>query len=307
MARSAERLWFVPADPRVYALARIAFAVAVLWTLIEFWPIRDECFAAGGTLNLNVVRRMNGWQYPSLLYLFESPSAVSLFFAVALLAAVCLAIGFMTRLSALVTYAVMMSYTHRAFAVTTGSDQLLRIFSLLIAISPIHRAFALDEFLHARRGRPATIAVPAYGLVLMRLQVFIIYYQTVWLKSGDAFWRRGDLMSYFLMSMYSRYPGRQWADWETLSAVLTYGTILSELAVPWLLLFRPTRALGFTIGFGMHLTIALLSKLALFSFCMLSTYLAFLERADVDALLAWARSRPDAASRPATAGTTRLS
>jgi hypothetical protein len=164
----------------------------------------------------------------------------------------------MTRLAALVVFVVMVSYTNRAFAVTTGSDQLLRIFSLLLAISPIQCAFAIDQRLWGRRADSAITAVPAYGLLLMRLQVLIVYYQTVRLKAGDGFWRRGDIMSYFLMSMYSRYPARQWADWETLSAVLTYATLLS--------------------------------KLALFSFCMMRTYLAFLEREDVDALVAWTRT-----------------
>jgi hypothetical protein len=132
----------------------------------------------------------------------------------------------------------------------------------------------------------------------MRLQVFIIYYQTVWLKAGDGFWRRGDLMSYFLMSMYSRFPARQWADWQSLSAVLTYGTMLAELAVPWLLLFRRVRPLGFVLGFGMHITIALLSKLSLFSFSMMSTYLVFLDRDDVDAMVGWTRRlRPAASTR----------
>jgi hypothetical protein len=92
-----------------------------------------------------------------------------------------------------------------------------------------------------------------------------------------------------MMSMYSRVPGRQWADWETLANLMTYGTLLIELAAPWLLLFRRTRLLGFLLGFGMHIGIALLSTLWLFSFCMMSTYLVFLERADVDALIAWAR------------------
>jgi uncharacterized membrane protein YphA (DoxX/SURF4 family) len=289
IARRWEQLWFAPTDPRVYALARIGFAISALWNLLEYWPMRDECFVAGGTLSTAAVRQMNGPRYPSLLYWFDSPSGVTLFFIVAMLAAACMALGFMTRLAAIVTFVVMLSYSYRAYAVTSGNDVLLRVFSMLLAISPIDRAWALDEHMRRRRGYPAVLSVPAYGLALMRLQVFVIYQQTVWLKSGDAFWRRGDLMAYFLMSMYARYPVRQWANWESLSAVLTYTTVLIELAVPWLLLFRRTRAFGFVLGFGMHISIAILSKLALFSFTMLSTYLVFLDRQDVDALLTWLR------------------
>lgn len=282
-------LWFAPADPRVYALARIAFATSVLLTLLDFWPIRYECFAVGGVLDREAIEALNTWRFPSVLYLFDSTTSVTLFLIAGIVATVCLALGIGTRLAALAVLVLVVSYTNRARAASTGADQLLRVFSLLFAISPIHRAFALDERWRVARGRAPTTTVPSYGLVLMRLQVFVIYYQTVWLKSADKYWRTGDLMSYFLMSMYSRVPGRHWADWETLANLMTYGSLFIELAVPWLLLFRRTRLLGFVLGFGMHLSIAILSTLWLFSLCMMSTYVVFLERADVDALIAYAR------------------
>jgi hypothetical protein len=70
-------------------------------------------------------------------------------------------------------------------------------FSLLFAISPINHSLAFDERWRARQGEPPANSVPSYGLMLMRLQVFIIYYQTAWLKCGDTYWRTGDLMAYF--------------------------------------------------------------------------------------------------------------
>jgi uncharacterized membrane protein YphA (DoxX/SURF4 family) len=282
-----QQLWFAPADPRAYAIARIGFATAAFWNLIEYWSIRDQCFGHRGTLGTASVQALNGPHYPSLLYWIDSSTGVALFFLVAMLAAVCLTFGFMTRIAAIVTVVVMVSYSYRAYAVTSANDVLLRVFSLLLAISPIDRAFAFDEHRRRARGQPSPTSVPAYGLILMQLQVFVIYEQTAWFKLDDAFWRRGDLMSYFLMSMYARFPTPQWAHWEGLSAVLTYSTLLIELALPWLLLLRRTRALGLVLGIGMHLTIAVLTKLALFSFSMVGTYAVFLERADIDALLAF--------------------
>jgi len=285
-----ERLWFLAVDPRVYAIVRVGYAIAMLWTVIEFWPIRDELFTLGGTLDGVAVRHMNGDRYPTLFFWVDSPEAVTAVFVAAGLASVLLAIGLATRVAAIALLVFAVSYTYRAYAVTSGSDQLLRNFALLIAISPIHRAASVDEWLRRRRGAPPVHAVANYGLTLMRLQVFLVYYQTVWLKVGDEFWRRGDLMSYFLASMYGRFPGPWWAHWQVLSSLLTFGTIAMELAVPWLLCFRRSRPLGFLLGWGMHVTIAALSKLSLFSFTMMITYLAFLDRADVDRLVAVARA-----------------
>lgn len=284
-----ERLWFAAVDPRVYAIVRIAYALAMLWTVIEFWPIRDELFTRGGTLDGVAVRHMNGDRYPTLFFWVDSPEGVTAIFAAAAIACLLLAVGLATRVAAVALLVFAVSYTYRAYAVTSGSDQLLRNFALLIAISPIHRAFSVDEWLRRRRGAARVEAVANYGLTLMRLQVFLVYYQTVWLKVADEFWRRGDMMSYFLASMYGRFPGPHWAHWELLSALMTFGTILTELAVPWLLCFRRSRPLGFLLGWGMHVGIAALSKLSLFSFAMMVTYLAFLDRADIDRLVAIAR------------------
>lgn len=289
LVEAYHQLWFAPADPRVYAIARVAFAASVFLTLLDFWPIRYEVFGAGGVLDRAAIEDLNGWRYPSVLYWFDSNTGVTLFLVAGLIATVCLALGIRTRVAAIAVFVLVLSYTNRARAASTGADQLLRVFSLLFAISPIHRAFGLDERVRLARGQAPTTVVPSYGLVLMKLQVFVIYYQTVWLKSADKYWRTGDLMSYFMMSMYSRVPGRQWADWQTFANLMTYGTLLIELAVPWLLLFRRTRVLGFVLGFGMHIAIGLLSTLWLFSFCMMSTYLAFLAREDVDALFGWLR------------------
>ena len=61
--------------------------------------------------------------------------------------------------------------------------------------------------------------------------------------------------------------------------------------MPWLLLVRRTRVLGFGLGIGTHFAIAMLSRLALFSFSMVSTYVVYLERADVDELMTYAQNR----------------
>ncbi|MDB4712525.1 HTTM domain-containing protein, partial [Verrucomicrobiales bacterium] len=120
------------------------------------------------------------------------------------------------------------------------------------------------------------LKAPQYGLVLIQLQVFIIYWQTVIQKLGDQYWAKGESITYFLLSHHGRFTGSWPVTWHELFDKINYLILLVELAIPILLWIRNTRRLGLWIGIGLHLSIAILGiNLALFSLTMIVSYLAF--------------------------------
>jgi hypothetical protein len=76
---------------------------------------------------------------------------------------------------------------------------------------------------------------------------------------------------------------------------MTFGTIIVEITVPFLLWVRRTRWLGVFLGVSLHLGIAVSSKLALFSIAILAMYPAFLETRDYDAIVALFRRKGESA------------
>ena len=79
--------------------------------------------------------------------------------------------------------------------------------------------------------------------------------------------------------------------------MLTYGTLIFELAIPILLFFPRTRWLGFLSGIGLHLAIMLLSTIWIFQLVILVPYIAFLDRRDMDWIVSFFRRSPDSAKR----------
>jgi hypothetical protein len=286
-----------PADPRAYALVRIALAVAALANLIDLWPHRYEYLARDGMVSLEGLRRATaGKAYVSIFDSNPSDAGVTAIFALAALAIVALGLGWWTRLSAALVFAWHVSYCHRAFPVLHGWDAILRSYSFLVLISPSGRVWSLDA---VRRPDPNDRAdVPVYGLRLMQWQLFILYFMTVWLKVPDVFWRSGQVLAYFSISQYSRNSdGLFLVRHEWLSTLGTYLSMAAEASIPWLLWSRRMRFLGMAAGFGLHFIIGVTARLGVFSICMIPPYMAYLERGDIDWLIAVGRARSMSALR----------
>jgi hypothetical protein len=272
-ARAVVDWFFAPADPRAYASLRIGYAIAAFAVLVDLWPLRLALLSSEGMFGGASV---NG--PASLLNLFlwaRSPTAVSAVFVLVGVAIVCLGLGVLPRAGAAVAYLWAVSYTTTVPVAQSGFDLILRIVGFVLLVSPTVKTWSLGA---GRDERPP----PVYGLRLVQWQLMLIYVTTVWLKAPDEFWRRGDAIPYFLMSLFARFPSPSVANMGALAGLLTFGTILIEASVPFLLWMRKTRFLGVLLGVSLHVGIALSSKLALFTLSILPMYLAYFERQDFD-------------------------
>jgi hypothetical protein len=287
--RRALDFFWGPADPRTYALVRIALSLAALANLLQLWPVRYVYFASSGLIGIEATRTTAlGHLYGSLFYVVSSRAGVTCFFLVAAVAMLGLGAGVAMRACAAVVWVWHLSYSDRAFPILHSWDALLRVYSLLVLVSPMGRVWSVA---HLLRPRPSDArAVPAYGLRLMQWQIVVVYVTTLWLKLPDEYWRNGQVCAYFSLSFYSTTPDSTFlARHEWLSAVQTYLSLAIEGAVPWLLWVKSTRLVGFVAGFALHFAIAVMSILAIFSVCLIPGYLSFLDGDDIDRTLAFAR------------------
>jgi hypothetical protein len=275
-----------PADARAYALVRIALAICGLLNLIDLWPYRFEFFASTGMISLDAVHAyMSGVRYVSVFDWVGSPGGTTAIFVAAALSLVALGLGVFPRAAAALVVLWHLSASHRAPPILHGWDHILRAYSLLVLVSPMPKVWTA-------RGSAPIANVPAYGLRLMQWQLAVIYMDTVWQKLPDPYWRNGQLLAYFSVSLFSRDPNSLFlVHHEWLSAVATYLSLAIEASVPWLLWFGRTRVLGLVAGIGLHFLVAVTARIAIFSTCMLIPYAAFLETPDIDWLSAVARAR----------------
>lgn len=294
--RRIENFWFGASDPRTYALLRVAFSVVALLNLIDLWFHRATFFSDAGIIDREAFTGppFDAMRWSVFQWIESGPGVTSVFLGVAV-ALICLGLGWMPRLMILIVFVFQVSYTYRGAPVVHGWDILLRIQAFILLCSPLGPSLITwwrsgqSGPVARKAGRVVMTRLPRYGLLLTQWQLAVIYWQTVWLKVADVSWRNGEFISYFMLSIYSRFQGTEWADRVLLSAFLSYATLLIELAIPLLLWNRKTRWLGFLLGIGLHFSILVVAKVWLFSLAILVPYLAFLERSDFDRLAVWRR------------------
>jgi hypothetical protein len=280
------REWFFgPADPRAYAALRIGYAVSALAVLIDLFPFRHTLFAETGMFGGSFG---GGLPILDVFTYARSELAVTSVFIVAALAAVALALGVWQRASAFVLYSFAASYTAAAPMAQSGFDTILRVVGFVMVLCPTVSTWSI-------RPRRAASAPPAYALRLVQWQVMLIYVCTAWLKAPDQFWRNGEAIPYFWMSMFARHPTPLASHHPVIGAMFTYGTLLIECSLPFLLWSRKWRFAGIFLGLSLHIGIALTSRLALFTITVTSLYTAFLETEDFERVLGWFSSEPAAA------------
>ncbi len=274
-------IWLKPVDARRYAWTRVAFAAAALCQLIHLWPYRNGLLGAGGLIPEEAARSFNpGFHLPSLLVI-DPPWWPSLIIGAGILAAILLLWGKWARASLAVVFLVLVVTVQRAPLASTGWDFVLTNFGFILLFSPLGADWTPRRLWRSRRkaplGRWEAGMLPRYGLVLLQIQVAVIYWQAVFERMGDRFWRNGEFLSYYLLSHHSRFAGPWVLEWEGWLKTATYLTNLIEIAIPILLWIPVTRKAGVLTGAVLHLGIAAVSlDIGLFTIAMLMAYVPFL-------------------------------
>jgi hypothetical protein len=271
--------FFEPVDARIYACVRISYAATCLVILLRLWPMRLTYLSDAGSM----VPAAHVWFSP--FSYSRTSGVVTLVMAVAILAALALLVGFARRLSALLLFVWHVSLAADAYMVMSGFDLVMRIVGFVLLLSPLGPA--LWRWRWASQGGaepPQPQRAPAYGLRLLQFQTAVVYLATVWLKAPDRYWRNGELMAYFHMSLFARWPSALAADLPRLSVLMTWSTLVIETIVPLLLWRKSTRRWGFLLGALLHGGIALTSIVWVFSLAMIPFYLSFLDEEDLKAL-----------------------
>lgn len=226
------------ADLRSLALLRIVLACIVLIDLASRAQRLRVHYTDAGVLPRSVLLdTLNPWRW-SLSVVGGSVLFQAVVFAIAALAAVCMLVGYRTRLMTFIVWVLVLSIQVRNPIVASGADSLLRQLLFWSLFLPLGARWALDANTSDPRSRAPgwSLSVATVGLFA---QIAFMYWFTALLKTGEE-WRSAGTALYYALG--ARHLTTGFGDYlfqyETLLRMLTYASYGLEILAP-LLLFTP--------------------------------------------------------------------
>ena len=257
-----DELFSARVGARAAALVRIGIGVAAVLKAIQIGPLLAR-------LDDPAVLRMP--------YVGGLPSVVDLpavlVVAVWVAAAVAFAVGLRTGLSGAVLTLTLAAILFGDQQLYSNHLYLLLLLTGLLTLARSGSALSIDAL-------PAgETDVPAWPLVLLRLQVSIVYLFAALSKVNPLF-LAGTVVSTTLRRDGPLAVPLEWRTFEVM-AVLSILAILTELFLAIALWLPRWRRLAFVVGTGLHVGIAIwfipTGQLVIFSVIILSPYLLFLD------------------------------
>lgn len=287
---AAWRRWvFAPVDTAPMAALRIACGLLVLGWTLSLLP-DAQAFLSDDGLTSGAVGGTRGWW---------TVPVVSAYGACALLAlsALALAVGWHTRIASVVVAFLLIVLQRRNVYVLNSGDLLLRELALFVALMPAGQSWSLD----ARRRGVSEERSP-WALRLLQLQISALYLFSVTAKLHGTSWQDGsavgkavqleDLQRFVLPEVL--------ATSVTVSAILTYGTLVVEAFLIIGLWLPRTRYVAMALGVAIHLGIEATLLIGWFSLTVIACYLAFVPAADLRRVVARVRARQRAETMDAS-------
>jgi hypothetical protein len=265
-------------DPRSLAFFRIMLgALLVLDAALRLIDLRAFYTDFGVLPRTVVIEKHN----PVAHFSFLMSSGAAWFQAVVLLFAaasgISLAAGYRTRLSAVVSWVLLVSIQYRNPLILQGGDVLFRIMVLFAAILPVGAVWSVDA-----RCRIAGQLRPSLLHFAYVAQVACVYIVTGAAKCKYPEWRNGFGLPYALwLQQYTTWLGDLVGVLPlSVLRVMNAGVLAAEILLPLLLVVPwrvPTmRAVCFAVMVSFHIAILLTLKVGLFSLISIIAWLPLL-------------------------------
>ncbi|MFJ9656101.1 HTTM domain-containing protein [Streptomyces microflavus] len=290
---AARHAWALLTDRplSLYAVAvlRIGYGLLYLVFLLREFPHRDAIWGPGSPWTPDLARQLfdqTGWA--SVLTLSDSRLYFELCYAAALVVSVLFLLGWRTRAVSVLFAVVVASFHARSIFMTDGGDNLVLLMALYLVLTASGRRWSLD----ARRAPRAPVLPPRLaearstlvtalhncGLLVIGIQVCFLYGAAGLYKVQGGTWGAGTALHYVLnLDLFQPWPAlSHWADDQALAiAIIGYLTVLLQVAFPFVL-FGRLKYPVLTMLLGMHIGIAVLMGLPLFSGAMIIADAVFL-------------------------------
>ncbi|MFJ1595934.1 HTTM domain-containing protein [Streptomyces sp. NPDC088261] len=303
------------------AVLRMGYGFLYLAFLVREFPHRDEIWGPGSPWTPTLARELfdqTGWT--SVLTLSDSRTYFECCYAAALVISALFTLGWRTRILSVLFAVVVASFHARSIFMTDGGDNLILLMTVCLVLTACGRRWSLDARRARKRPprkrfprlRPLRDAGDTLTTTLHNCAMFVIAAQVCFLygsaglyKVQGGTWGNGTALHYVLnLQLFRPWPAlSQLADqYPLMIAVTGYLTVLLQVAFPFTLFGRLKYPVLAAL-LGMHLGIALLMGLPLFSGAMIVADTVFLPDRFFTSVAHRARALTTHRNKPPTAPT----
>src|SRR5437868_1594721 len=145
LTRGWQRFFHEPCDARIPAAIRIVYAAIVLIHLAVLYPDLDMWFTASGVLPVEAALKIvSPYSWSLFALLPDTSAAVHVCFWIAVSHAVCLLVGFLPRVNALLLFVWIVSFQVRNNLINDGEDCLMRLMGFFVIWLPSGRCWSVN-------------------------------------------------------------------------------------------------------------------------------------------------------------------
>ncbi|WP_055603582.1 HTTM domain-containing protein [Streptomyces aureus] len=283
------------------SVLRIGYGLLYLIFLLREFPHRAEIWGPDSPWTPALAAQLfdqTGWN--SILILSDSRAYFELCYVLAIVTSALFTLGWRTRAMSVLFAIVVTSFHARAIFMTDGGDNLVLLMSLYLVLTACGRRWSLDarrERLRAARAGnttdPArsvnaqqlrdaritlTTVVHNCAMFVIAAQVCFLYGSAGLYKVQGPTWGGGTALHYALnLELFQPWPALSHlvVEYPMVIAIVGYVTVLLQVAFPFVL-FGRLKYPVLAVLLGMHVGIAVLMGLPLFSGAMIVADAVFL-------------------------------
>lgn len=283
--------WLLDSKKSLYGLAvtRILFGLTGVGLLLSNFSTRLYTFGSGSAWNGEAAEPVSDFPKIWLFGLFDAvrldDTLFTLLYLGLLVLAVMVTIGWRVKIVLPVYFVLWVSFIEMNDAVGDQGDNMYRIVLLLLLFADPAARWSLDARRRAKTGfrtiLPVEISTLLHNLVLvaMTAQVVFVYASGGLYKAGGDPWSGG-------YAVYAPLMTERFGTWPVLSDLVTawgpmvtiasWGSIILQIAFPFMLLTRPTRIIALIGIMSFHIGIGVLMGLPWFSLAMIGIDFIFI-------------------------------
>jgi hypothetical protein len=282
------------------AMLRIGYGLLYLTFLLREFPHRDEIWGPGSPWTPALATELftqTGWN--SILTLSNSRAYFEVCYGAALVVCALFMLGWRARATSILFAVVVASFHARALFMTDGGDNLTLLMAVYLMFTACGRRWSLDARrirlralvdniespptagpYHSLKAARQTVTTVLHNcaMFVIAAQVCIVYGAAGLYKVQGGTWGNGTALHYVVnISLFRPWPALSaMVDSQPiLVAAASYLTVLLQVAFPFVL-FSRLKYVVLAMLMGMHLAIAVLMGLPLFSGAMIIADAVFL-------------------------------